>query len=221
MARSSSPCCSYAVRLSATLLTASLLTGCSALQLDPLATDSLWSGKSEVGAMQAATSASTVKVEVRAAGRSPEFREVALVEGMCIGDALNETGLTRRFRRMDLHLVRHNQYGMAKMDSKYEHKMAKVHPRFDYAFHAGDHLVVTEDTTTMLHDMLNSLTPVPGAFDALRRRPPLDRPSRNVFQRHYRLAVPNPGSHAAFLASDFSSPFTRLLRPHWQNSVGV
>ncbi len=163
MARSSSPCCSYAVRLFATLLAMSTLPGCSALQLDPSKTDSIWPGTPEAETVQAATSAPTAKVEIRAAGRSPEFREVPLSAGMCIGDALDETGLTRRFRRMDIHLVRHNQYGMAKMDSKYEHKMAKVHPRFDYALHAGDHLVVTEDTTTMLHDMLNSLTPLPGA----------------------------------------------------------
>lgn len=164
MARSSFPRCSYAARLIATLLTVSMLTGCSALQLDPLGTDSLFSENPEVGTASATTSASTVKVEIRAAGRSPELREVPLSEGMCIGDALDETGLNRRFRRMDIHLLRHNQYGMAKMDSKYEHKMAKVHPRFDYALHAGDHLVVTEDTTTMLHDMLNSLTPIPGAL---------------------------------------------------------
>jgi hypothetical protein len=163
MARSSSPCCSYAVRLVATLLTASLLTGCSALQLDPSGADLRWPGDPEV-ATQSATSAPAIKVEIRAAGRSPEFREVPLRDGMCIGDALDESGLTRRFRRMDLQLLRHNQYGMAKMDSKYEHKMAKVHPRFDYALHAGDHLVVTEDTTTVLHDMLNSLTPIPGAL---------------------------------------------------------
>lgn len=164
MARSSSPCCSYAVRLVTTLLTVSILSGCSALQLDPSSTDAILPGNPEVGTTQATASGPVVKVEIRAAGRSPELREVPLSEGMCIGDALDETGLTRRFRRMDIHLLRHNQYGMAKMDSKYEHKMAKVHPRFDYALHAGDHLVVSEDTTTVLHDMLNSLTPIPGVL---------------------------------------------------------
>lgn len=35
------------------------------------------------------------------------------------------------------------------------------------------------------------------------------------------LAVSDFGSHAAFLASYFPTPFTRLLRPHWLNSIDV
>jgi hypothetical protein len=162
MARSLFSSCSVAVKRFAVLLACWLLTGCSALQLDPSATDLALTASTDTKAAQAVAPSQVVKVQIRAAGRSPEVQEISWREGMFIGDALDETGLTRRFRRMDLHLLRYNAHGLAKMDSRYEHKLAKVHPRFDYALHPGDHLVVTEDTTTVLHDMLNSLVPFAG-----------------------------------------------------------
>jgi hypothetical protein len=162
MARSPFPCYSLAVKRFAVLLACGMLTGCSALQLDPSATDLALTAGSDTKAAQAVSASQTVKVQIRAAGRSPEVQEISWREGMFIGDALNETGLTRRFRRMDLHLLRYNAHGLAKLDSRYERKLGKVHPRFDYALHPGDHLVVTEDTTTALHDMLNGLVPFAG-----------------------------------------------------------
>jgi hypothetical protein len=138
--------------------------GCSTLQLDPSNNDlALQDATGEVSP-QANTPVGTVKVEIRAAGRSPEVRELPIRDGMFIDDALTDSGLKRRFSRMELSLLRYNDHGLAKMDSKYEHKMGKVHPRFDYGLRAGDHLVVTEDTSTMFHDMLNSLSPIPGAM---------------------------------------------------------
>ncbi len=140
------------------------VSGCSALQLNPSNGDLAMPDLAGDASSQAHAPVGTIKLEIRAAGRSPEVRELPIREGMFIDDALTDSGLKRRFRRMELSLLRNNEHGLANMDSRYAHKMGKVHPRFDYALHAGDHLVVTEDTSTMLHDMLNSLSPIPGAM---------------------------------------------------------
>lgn len=138
--------------------------GCSALQLAPSTNVLALPDATGVAGSGAQVSAGTVKVDIRAVGRSPEVVELPIREGMFIDDALTDSGLKRRFRRMDLYVLRYNEHGLAKMDSRYVHKMGKVHPRFDYALHPGDQLVVTEDPSTMLHDMLNGLSPIPGAM---------------------------------------------------------
>jgi hypothetical protein len=146
------------VNLLAVLMSVATMLGCSALQLDPSSADMIMTPIAEAGAGQQVSATPSVKLEIRAAGKSPELREIPLREGMCIQDALIETQLTRRFGRMDLQLMRHNAQGLAKMDSRYEHKRNRVNPMYDYALHPGDHLVVTEDTTTVLDDMLKGLT---------------------------------------------------------------
>ncbi|TVS20069.1 MAG: hypothetical protein EA424_05885 [Planctomycetaceae bacterium] len=138
--------------------------GCSALQLDRSNNDLSFEDVAGGASSQANSPVGTVKIEIRAAGRSPEVRELPIRDGMFIDDALTDSGLKSRFRRMELSLLRYNEHGLAKMDSRYEHKMGKVHPRFDYGLRPGDHLLVTEDTSTMLHDMLNGLSPIPGAM---------------------------------------------------------
>ncbi len=138
--------------------------GCSALQLDRSNNDLNFEDVAGGASSQANSPVGTVKIEIRAAGRSPEVRELSIRDGMFIDDALTDSGLKRRFRRMELSLLRYNEHGLAKMDSRYEHKMGKVHPRFDYGLRPGDHLLVTEDTSTMFHDMLNGLSPIPGAM---------------------------------------------------------
>lgn len=149
----------HLVKLMAALLSVTTTLGCSALQLDPSDPGLAMTESTDVATgQQFAVAAPPVRLEIRAAGKSPEFREIQLREGMCIQDALTETQLTRRFGRMDLQLMRRNEQGLAKMDSKYEHKRNRVNPMYDYALHPGDHLVVTEDTTTALDDMLKGLT---------------------------------------------------------------
>jgi hypothetical protein len=103
----------------------------------------------------------SLNVEIRGAGRPPEFRKVSLQNGMHVQDALEQTKLTARFRRMNVRIMRPAGDQLAKLDIKYNHQTGRVDPLFDYALHPGDHLVVIEDTTTVLDDMISSL-PLPG-----------------------------------------------------------
>ena len=150
-----------------TLRTATLLviliplgSGCTALQTgSSLGMQSSHLAEGTEG--DASAQVATISLEVRPAGRrEPEMQQVPLHEAMHVQDLLEQTGLTRRFRRMELHLMRPTGADMAKMRVQFSHQAGRVDPLFDYALRPGDHVVVIEDTSTVLDDMLQSLNPL-------------------------------------------------------------
>jgi hypothetical protein len=97
-------------------------------------------------------------LEVRTAGKKkPEIQQLPLPGTMHVQEVLEQNGLVKRFRRMNIQVVRATGGDRAKLDIKYDHSTRSVDPLYDYAIHPSDHLIVTEDTTTALDDMLNSL----------------------------------------------------------------
>ena len=53
-----------------------------------------------------------------------------------------------------------------KMDAKYNRGKGRVEFAYDYALRPGDHLIVTEDSTTALEQMVRSLAgPLGGAAE--------------------------------------------------------
>lgn len=145
------------------LLLVPLGSGCTALQTgSSLGMQSHPMGDSAEG--EATAQVATISLEVRPAGRrDPEMQQLPLSEAMHVQDLLEQTGLTRRFRRMELELIRPTGGDMARMRVVYRHQTGRVEPLFDYALRPGDHLVVTEDTSTVLDDMLQSLNPLASA----------------------------------------------------------
>lgn len=139
------------------------VSGCTALQTGAslgMQSTSLAEG----AAGEAAAQVATISVEVRPAGRrEPEMQQFPLNEAMHVQDLLEQTGLSRRFRRMELQVIRPTGGDMARMRVKYSHQTGRVDPLFDYALRPGDHVVVTEDTSTVLDDMLQSLNPLASA----------------------------------------------------------
>ena len=146
-----------ALVLLGSLATSSVLVGCSTLQIDGSITGTTGNQQPLERIAAETPVPPPLELEIRAAGKDPELRRLPLQEGMCIQDALTETGLTKRFRRMDVKLVRTTEEGAAKLDSKYDHKANQVESLYDYALHPGDRLIVIEDTSTMLDDLLNGL----------------------------------------------------------------
>ncbi len=110
--------------------------------------------------------AGSITMEVRPSNRRSEVRQIALTESMHIQEALEQAELTRRFKRMDLHVMRVAGDQRHKLDSKYSHKNGIVNPLYDYSLRPGDHLVVIEDPRNMFDDMLES---VGGPLRALSR----------------------------------------------------
>ena len=148
-------------RLLAALRTATLLltlvaagSGCAALHANPSMdlTDA-----SVVPASEGGTKTAAISLEVRASRGRPETQQLPLQGAMHVQDVLEQTNLTRRFRRMEIHVMRPIDDTLARLDIRYEHQAGRVDPLYDYALHPGDHLVVIEDTSTILTDMLDSL----------------------------------------------------------------
>jgi hypothetical protein len=145
------------VRIAMLLLPlAAAASGCATLHANPAA-DFADAPAMEDPGVEPAPRAATLSLEVRAAGKQPEIRQIPLQGVTHVQDVLEQTNLTRRFRRMKVHVVRTIGDRMAKLDANYEHQAGRIDPLYDYALHPGDHLVVVEDTSTVLDDMLNNL----------------------------------------------------------------
>ncbi len=145
----------YAGAAALLLLLIPVGSGCTALQADSslgLQTSGLMEGAAEEAP------AATISLEVRPAGRrEPEMQQIPMHSLMHVQDLLEHTGLNRRFRRMGLHVMRPTGGDMVRMKVRFSHETGRVDPLFDYALRPGDHVVVIEDTSTVLDDMLDSL----------------------------------------------------------------
>ena len=93
-------------------------------------------------------------VEIREKNARPDIRTIDITDGKLVKDALEETGVTRRFRRLQINLLRSTPEGKrAKMEVPYANGVAETH---NYALREGDHLVVIEDASPILDDMIGS-----------------------------------------------------------------
>lgn len=99
-----------------------------------------------------------VTIAMQPAGKDPEIRKMPLVGVKRVQEALDEVGATKRFRRMNVRVMRLNRGQRQKLEVKYDHSHGSVKPEYDYVLHPGDHLVVVEDATTAFDDMLGSIT---------------------------------------------------------------
>ena len=98
-------------------------------------------------------------VEVREANESPAQQSVALDRVVHIQDALVKSGAIDKFRRMDVELYRPLPKGpYHRFEVRYDRKSQRVDPAFDYALQPADRLVITEDTSTIIDDMLGAFS---------------------------------------------------------------
>ncbi len=115
------------------------------------------------GADASTAPAPTITMEIRASGEKPEIEQVQLDNGSTVQQMLEKTKLVKKFRRMDIEVLRVTGDQRAKLDVKYDHTRAHVNPLYDYALFPGDHVIVQEVTKTAFDDMLESVA------DPLRR----------------------------------------------------
>jgi hypothetical protein len=96
-----------------------------------------------------------VVVELRDGDEEREYLRAPLKESMLVQDALNGSGATSRFRRMDVVLVRHVPGGRKlRLPVRYNPTTKRVADEHNYALHGGDWLEVTQDTSTMVDRMI-------------------------------------------------------------------
>lgn len=138
-----------------TILSLLATSGCATL---PLGIPGFGPGEEEVAQQLPphVPAATVVMVEDSA---EPVAAQLPLEEVTYIQGALEKTGLDNRFRRMTIELIRPLESGRHKISIPYDRVNRGVAPEYDYALQPGDKLVVTEDTSTVLDDMLNSITP--------------------------------------------------------------
>lgn len=95
-------------------------------------------------------------VELHPAKDQPKRVERSLTGPMTIQQALKETGALKEFRRSEIELVRTLPGGAVhRMTVEYDRGSKQVAPEFDYSLQPGDRIIVNEDTTTVVDDMLN------------------------------------------------------------------
>jgi len=113
---------------------------------------------------QAASAAGqAITMEIRESGKKPEIKQFPLEQSSTVQQLLEQTRLVKKFRRMDIEVMRTAGDQRAKMTVKYDHTQGMVRPEYDYALHPGDHVIVQEVTKTAFDDMLESVA------DPLRR----------------------------------------------------
>ncbi len=87
-----------------------------------------------------------------------EFLKAPVQPNMLIEDALKGSGATRRFRRMDVTLVRRTPGGqLLRLPIKFDIQSRRVASSTNYAVHPGDRLEVVEDTSSIVDRMLESV----------------------------------------------------------------
>ena len=98
-------------------------------------------------------------VEFRDDGRKPILVPVPLTNVTYVQQALEQTGAFKRYRRAKIELFRQlPQGGGHKLPIEYDRGKNQVPSGADYALHPNDRLVVTEDSSTIIDDMMESLS---------------------------------------------------------------
>ena len=110
---------------------------------------------------------STFTVEFHAEGRKPEARQVTLEGEAYVQQALEKSGATKRYSRMNIDIVRMTPQGKRhKMAVAFDSGARRIEPQNNYFLHPGDVIVVTEDPSTIIDDMYQSVTGSPGGKTA-------------------------------------------------------
>ena len=150
------------MRLSFTLPTLALavliagLSGCAGFGSSKPSLDSQLS-KSASGAPAAAQTAKYDVVFQPDKGGKPERLERALSERLTVQQALEQTGGLKKFNRIEVELIRQlPSGGFHKIPCEYDRSTKRINPEFDYALMPGDKVIVKEDTSTVIDDMLQS-----------------------------------------------------------------
>ncbi len=103
----------------------------------------------------------TYLVEIHPAKKSPQKFELPLTEEpVYMQEVLTKSQALERFGRVKIELWRHQPDGLGyhKLKIPFDRKTQSVPASYDYAIHPRDRLVFTEDTSTVLDDMLLTLS---------------------------------------------------------------
>ena len=114
------------------------------------------------GDMAPAAPEAKLTVEIHPQEGQPMKAEVPLTGEMHVQEALEKSGVAKKYKRMFIELARPlPSGGWHKMKLEYDHASDRVPPEFDYHVLPGDRLVVMEDTSSVFTDLLDrTLSPM-------------------------------------------------------------
>jgi hypothetical protein len=102
------------------------------------------------------TPAAKYFVELHPEGGQPTRAERSLTGPLTVQQALTETEALKKYRRSTIELVRPLANGAVhRMAVEYDRSAKMVAPEFDYSLQPGDRIIVKEDTSTIVDDMLD------------------------------------------------------------------
>lgn len=135
------------------LCMAMLFSGCSSLSI---------TGQQVTTDDQATTgNQANVIVVKKASGQDPVATTIPYNPSMVVDEALAKSGGNNWFARAKVQIVRNSENGeQLKMDIEYDNSEDRVEPLYNYALHAGDRVVVEEDSSNAITDILDQLNPL-------------------------------------------------------------
>ena len=94
-------------------------------------------------------------VEIRPESGKAKTVEKPLTEPIHVQTAIAQTGAAKKFARAEIALYRPlPSGGWHKMQLEYDRETHSIPPEYDYAVLPGDRIVVAEDTTTIIDDVM-------------------------------------------------------------------
>lgn len=98
-----------------------------------------------------------VAVECHSSNGKVKVEELPLEEGMTVGDALEKTKANKRFRRAVVDIQRTHNGNTHKMPIDFNNGNNRVAHSTDYALHPRDRVLVTEDSSTIVDDLMQKV----------------------------------------------------------------
>lgn len=140
------------------LIGATLATGCSTLP------NSLSNGFASDSSIPPAASQSQAQylVDMQLSyGGSKKFKG-DIGQGATVQTALEASGATKKFRKMDVAVMRkvEGNFNPLKMSSDYNSSKKRIRPETDYALRHGDRIVITPKSENQLLQLLGSFAEV-------------------------------------------------------------
>ncbi len=124
-------------------------TSFNASAMDPLA---------QAEATKGSSNSPSCYIEIRAVGKDPQRIRMSLDDATSVQTVLEQTGLVKRFKNMEIELTRKGTDGTPhKLEIRYDSKRNRVISLFDYALHADDLLIIKQDSSTPFDELLKKL----------------------------------------------------------------
>jgi len=94
-------------------------------------------------------------VEIKPESGSVQQFDRPLTGEVWLQDVVTQSGAPKRFRRMNIEVQRRSANGQwAKMKAEVDRRTKKITIETDYAIHPGDRIVIVQDTSTAIDDVL-------------------------------------------------------------------